>query len=246
MNRMTGKTALVTGGARGIGRGIATAFLREGANVATLDLEESPDPLDGVLELIGSAARRADVEAAVTTTVERFGRLDVAVCNAGVLRYVPILELDDATWQAHVDVILTGTFLTAQITARAIAAGGSGGSIIVMTSNVAEVPAKTQGHYSAVKAGAQMLAKAMAWELAELGVRVNSIAPGWVETRFTADFLAAPDSRAAVERTIPLGRVGQPSDIAEAAVYLASDESSYVTGAVLTIDGGGLLGRDKT
>jgi 3-oxoacyl-[acyl-carrier protein] reductase len=246
MNRMEGKTALITGGARGIGRGIAEAFRREGANVATLDLERGAEPLDGVLELVGSAALRPDVEAAVAMTVARYGSLDVTVCNAGTLRYVPFLELDDATWQAHVDVILTGTFVTAQVAARAMVSGGAGGSIIVMTSNVAVVPAKTQGHYSAVKAGAQMLAKAMAWELAECGVRVNAIAPGWVETRFTADYLAEPESRAAVERTIPLGRVGQPRDIADAAVYLASDESSYVTGAVLTIDGGGLLGRDKT
>jgi NAD(P)-dependent dehydrogenase (short-subunit alcohol dehydrogenase family) len=246
MTRLNGLAALVTGGAHGIGRGIAEAYLREGARVVTLDPEPPDDSLEGVLEVTGSAARRADVEAAVAASIERFGGLDVVVCNAGVLRYVPILELDDATWQAHVDVILTGTFLTAQVGARAMVTAGTGGSIIVMTSTVADVPAKAQGHYSAVKAGAQMLAKAMAWELGESGIRVNAIAPGWVETRFTADYLADSSSRAAVERTIPLGRVAQPQDIANAAVYLASDESSYVTGAVLKVDGGVVLGRDKT
>jgi NAD(P)-dependent dehydrogenase (short-subunit alcohol dehydrogenase family) len=246
MNRLDGKTALVTGGARGIGCGIAEAFRREGANVAVLDLDRADPPLDDVLALVGSAARRADLDAAVATTIARFGGLDIVVCNAGVLRYVPILELDDDTWQQHVDVILTGTFLTAQIAARAMVEAGTGGSIIVMTSTVADVPAKTQGHYCAVKAGAEMLMKAMAWELGEHGVRVNAIAPGWVDTRFTADYLGEPASRAAVERTIPLGRVAQPGDVADAAVYLGSDESSYVTGIVLKVDGGVVLGRDKT
>jgi NAD(P)-dependent dehydrogenase (short-subunit alcohol dehydrogenase family) len=113
MNCMHGKAALVTGGARGIGRGIVKAYLREGANVAILDVERGDDPLDGALELNGSAARRADLEVAVAAAIERYGRLDVAVCNAGVLRYVPIFELDDATCQLHVDAILAGTFLPA-------------------------------------------------------------------------------------------------------------------------------------
>jgi NAD(P)-dependent dehydrogenase (short-subunit alcohol dehydrogenase family) len=245
MSRLEGKVALVTGAARGIGRGIAEAFQREGARVATLDLEALERPLEGALELTGSVASRADVEAAVAACVEQLGGLDVAVCNAGVLRYAPFLELDDATWQAHLDVIMTGTFLTAQVAARAMAQSG-GGSIVVITSTVADVPAKTQGHYCAAKAGAEMLSKSMAWELADRCIRVNAIAPGWVDTRITADYLGKADARAAVERTIPLGRVALPGDVAAAAVFLASDESSYVTGTSIKVDGGVVLGRDKT
>jgi NAD(P)-dependent dehydrogenase (short-subunit alcohol dehydrogenase family) len=246
MNRLAGRVAFVTGGARGIGAGIVDAFMSEGARVVSFDLDGPDEPREGVVELTGSVSSREEIGNAVGDCVRRCGRLDVAVCNAGVLRYAPILELDDATWKAHVDVNLTGVFLTAQVAAHAMADAGRGGSIIITSSTVADVPAKTQGHYSAVKAGAQMLGRAMAWELGEHRIRVNSISPGWVETRFTEDYLAEPASREAVERTIPLGEVSQPSDIAAAAVFLASDESRHVTGANLKVDGGVVIGRDKT
>lgn len=243
---MTARGVLVTGGARGIGRAIVEAFIAAGDSVVSLDLahpEPSSEPR--LIQLDGSVTDRGALEAAARTAVERAGSLDVAVCNAGVARYVPFLDLDDKTWQEHIDVDLTGAFRTGQIAARTMS-DGAGGCIVMITSISAERPSRTQGHYCAAKAGVQMLAQAMAWELAEHRIRVNTVGPGWVETRLTSDYLANSTLRREVEATIPLGRVAQPSDIADAVMYLASPAASYITGAHLRVDGGLIIGKDKT
>lgn len=238
---------LVTGGARGIGKAVVEMFLADGAYVVSLDVhyDEDPGRDERLVNLVGSVTDRARVQEAAHLVLQGAETLDVTVCCAGIVRYVPILELDDDTWQQHLDVDLTGTFVTAQTAARLMKDQG-GGSIIVITSISAERPSRAQGHYAAAKAGAQMLADAMAWELAEFRIRVNTVGPGWVETALTADYLGDPQLRKEVEATVPLGRVAQPRDIAEAVRYLTSEAASYVTGAHLRVDGGLIIGKDKT
>jgi 3-oxoacyl-[acyl-carrier protein] reductase len=245
---LVGRSALVTGAAHGIGRQIARTFVAEGARVVAFDLDrEALDRLaadhgHNVAAVQGDVAKRADVERGIQAALDAFGGLDIAVCNAGVNRYKPFLDLDDETWHAHINVDLTGVFLTAQIAARAMRAA-QGGHIIVITSAGAEIPSRTQSHYCAAKAGARMLAQSMAYELGASGIRINTIQPGWVETRLTADYLHDPTLRSEVEATIPLCRVAQPEDIAQAALFLAEGKS--VTGTHLLIDGGLTVGRDK-
>jgi NAD(P)-dependent dehydrogenase (short-subunit alcohol dehydrogenase family) len=247
--RLTGESALITGAGHGIGRQIATTFAAEGAQVVAFDLDgQALDRFAAehggtVTAVRGDVSSRADIERAVELAIRLFGKLDIAVCNAGLNRYRPFLELDDETWHAHLNVDLTGVFLTAQVAARAMLAG-AGGSIIVITSAGAAIPSRTQSHYCAAKAGARMLAQAMAYELSTSGIRVNTIEPGWVETRLTADYLQDPALRSEVEATIPLHRIGQPEDVAQVALFLA-DGSRAVTGAHLLMDGGLTVGRDK-
>jgi NAD(P)-dependent dehydrogenase (short-subunit alcohol dehydrogenase family) len=244
---MTGslKVALVTGASRGIGAGITQRLLRDGYAVVGVDLDPPDFEPTGLFTFLqGSVSRRETAEQAVRSAIADFGRLDLTVCNAGYLQYQPFLDLADEVWQRHVDVDLTGVFLTAQVSARAMAQQG-GGVILVVTSVSAESPSRTQGHYCSVKAGAQMLALSMAWELGPMGIRVNSIGPGWVDTRLTSDYLSTPALRAEVERGIPLGRVGTAEDIASTVAFLASDEASYITGAHVRIDGGLIIGKDK-
>ena len=247
--RLAGESALITGAGHGIGRQIATTFAAEGAQVVAFDLDGqaldrfAAEQGGTVTAVRGDVSSRADIERAVELAIRVFGKLDIAVCNAGLNRYRPFLELDDETWQAHLKVDLTGVFLTAQVSARAMLAG-AGGSIIVITSAGAAIPSRTQSHYCAAKAGARMLAQAMAYELSTSGIRVNTIEPGWVETRLTADYLQDPALRSEVEATIPLHRIGQPEDVAQVALFLA-DGSRAVTGAHLLMDGGLTVGRDK-
>jgi NAD(P)-dependent dehydrogenase (short-subunit alcohol dehydrogenase family) len=250
---LSGKHALVTGGARGIGLGIARAMADAGAHVtiADRDGEVAADaaralPAGAVVTVAMDVADRASVERGIERAQAAFGLIDVVVANAGILKFAPFLELSTADWQQHLDVDFTGVFHTAQATAQRMAAAGRPGSIIVITSVSAEVPSRTQGHYCAAKAGALMLVRAMAWELADRGIRVNSIGPGWIETRLGADYLDVPELRAGVIATIPIGRLGQPRDVGAAAVFLAGDNASYVTGAHLRVDGGLAIGSDKT
>lgn len=191
-------------------------------------------------------ANRQSVEAGFDRAEAAFGEVHVAVANAGILAFAPFLDLSVEEWQRHVDVDFSGVFHTAQTAARRMAARKQAGSVIVITSVSADVPSRTQGHYCAVKAGALMLVRAIAWELADRRIRVNSIAPGWIDTRLATGFLDVPERREEVIATIPLGRVGHPSDVGSAAVFLASDEASYVTGAHLRVDGGLAIGSDKT
>ena len=250
---LSDKHALVTGGGRGIGRGIALALAGAGARVTVADCDapvaaevvaELPSGCGFALEM--DVADRASVDAGFERAQAALGPVDIAVANAGVLTFAPFLELTVAEWQRTLDVDFTGVFHTAQAAARRMAEAQRPGSIIVVTSVSADVPSRTQGHYCAAKAGALMLVRAMAWELADRGIRVNSIGPGWIDTRLATGYLDVPERRAEVIATIPIGRVGQPADVGSAAVFLAGDAASYVTGAHLRIDGGLAIGSDKT
>ena len=243
----------MTGGGRGIGRGIVHALAEAGARVTVADRDgEVADNVAAeftpgtAFAVSMDVANRQSVEAGFDRAEAAFGEVQVAVANAGVLSFAPFLDLSVEEWQRHVDVDFSGVFHTAQTAAQRLAARRQPGSVIVVTSVSAEVPSRTQGHYCAVKAGALMLVRAMAWELADRRIRVNSIAPGWIDTRLGAGYLDVPERREEVIATIPLGRVGHPSDVGSAAVFLASDQASYVTGAHLRVDGGLAIGSDKT
>jgi NAD(P)-dependent dehydrogenase (short-subunit alcohol dehydrogenase family) len=247
---LTGRVAIVTGAASGIGRAIAERFAREGATVVLADVN-----VGGLQDAAASCAASGGRARAVPTDVtsasqvadlvrsarDAGGRIDVLVNAAGVETLVPFLELSEAEWTRVLAVNLTGPFLCSQAVARAMVEAGGGGRIINITSINAEVALPHQAHYAASKGGLRMLTKAMALELAPHGITVNAIAPGVVDTPLVARSLADPARRALLLRHIPLGRVARPEEVAHAAAFLASAGSGYITGATLLVDGGWLI-----
>jgi NAD(P)-dependent dehydrogenase (short-subunit alcohol dehydrogenase family) len=239
--------ALVTGASRGIGRAIALRFGKEGANVAInyeqnlAAAEEVAEALKrigrNVLVIQGDVARADQAREMIRKAVETFGRLDILVNNAGVARRVPFLEIDEEEWDSTQAVSLKGAFLVGQAAARQMVQQG-GGRIINIASIRSYYAYPGLTHYEAAKAGLCMLTRGMAAELAPFGVRVNAIAPGMVETDANRHNLANPAFREDRLGRIPLGRFGLPDDVAGAAVYLASEDSSFTTGSVIVIDGG--------
>lgn len=244
--RLERKRALVTGAASGIGQATAVRFAAEGARVACLDTNEAglarvaADVGEAVLPLPCDVAREEEVERAVTTAVERYGGLDVIVANAGIEHpgdaRVDRLEL--AVWQRTLEVNLTGVFLTCKHGVRALLASGGGSLICTASPTSLYGLAPGQDAYSASKAGVLGLARVMANEFAKEGIRVNAVVPGFTLTGL-ADRVVANEAwfRETVE-TIPLGRPGEPDEVAAIMVFLASDEASYATGGIFVVDGG--------
>jgi 3-oxoacyl-[acyl-carrier protein] reductase len=248
------KVVLVTGAGRGIGRGIALAFAEQGARVLVNDLtdEQAHDTVETITRVGGVAgavpadvADRAAVRAMVESAVAKHGEIDVFVNNAGVNVVAPLLELDDEIWERTQRVHHWAFLYCAQEIAKRMAARG-GGSIVVISSPAAVETYEGQTHYASAKAGLQMLAFGLAWELGGSGVRTNLVSPGWIETELNREYLwSEPDLRERVVRQIPLGRTGTPADVARAVVWLCTDEAAYVNGAVIRVDGGLLVGRLK-
>jgi NAD(P)-dependent dehydrogenase (short-subunit alcohol dehydrogenase family) len=234
--RLEGKVALVTGAASGIGRGIARRFVAEGAAVVAGDIDEAgvaklADELgDRCVGVVGDATVEDDQAALVAAATDRFGRLDVAVANAGTGYLAPIVDHDVADWRRVVDLCLTGVFLTIKHAGRAIAAG-DGGSIITMASLNAVQPAAGMSAYCAAKAGVAMLTEVAAMELGP-SVRVNAIGPGLVQTGLTSAMWQIPGLVDEFVENTTVGRFAEPDDIANLALFLASDESSFVSGCV--------------
>lgn len=246
--RLAGKRAVITGAASGIGRATAIRFASEGARVGLVDVDGAglADAVSAIeaaggraIALPADVCREAEISAAVQSAEQMFGGLDVAVANAAVHlagSRVRIHELESDVWQRMIDVNLTGVFLTCKYAIRALLRNG-GGSVIC-TGSPTGLRGKSPGAYSASKGGVMSLARAIAYEYAPDGIRVNTVVPGLTETRLVADLMANDVSREAAMADIPLGRPGTPDEIASIMVFLASDEASYATGALFVVDGG--------
>jgi NAD(P)-dependent dehydrogenase (short-subunit alcohol dehydrogenase family) len=241
--RLAEKIALVTGGASGIGREIARAFVEEGARVvlgdrnSTLLAEAAKGLGEGAVAVEMDVTCEADVERAVAAAASRFGGLDVGVNCAGLGFAVPLTEQTEAQWDTVVDVCLKGVFLSVKHEARGMIASGRGGVISNIASINARQPAEGLSAYCAAKAGVEMLTRCAAMELGPEHVRVVGIGPGLVDTPLTTFQQERPHVREAFLANIPLGRVGTPRDIAAAAVFLASEDASWISGDTLFVDG---------
>ncbi len=247
--RLRGKIALVTGAQQGIGRGIALAFAREGADIAVNYLDDRVEA-EKVMQEVCAAGQRAvlvqadvarptDAQTMVAQVLSELGGLDVLVNNAGVYPRVPFLEMRETDWDLVLDVNLKGGFFCAQAAARAMVAAGRRGSIINMASQA--IRGAVRGvHYSASKGGVVAMTRATALELAPHGIRVNAIAPGLTDTA-QPRYGNNEDELAAMARAVPLGRMAQPDDIAAVAVFLASDDARHVTGQTVHVNGGSYM-----
>jgi len=246
---LEGKTAIVTGGRRGIGKAVAIAFAGSGADVIVCDvavkdhlLENTKKELDDLgsrsLALQIDVSQRSDVEKMIKLSTESFGKIDILVNCAGV--WIPgqtLIECSEENWDKVVDTNLKGTFLCCKAAGKIMAEQGSG-CIINMSSQVGLTPGAGVGAYSISKAGIIMLTRQIALELADYKVRANALAPGIVKTDFNAAFWKDPEIEKRTAGMVPLKRLAEPEDIAEAALFLASDAASYITGEVLSINGG--------
>ena len=247
--RLRGKIALVTGAQQGIGRGIALAFAREGADIAVNYLDDRVEAEKVLREVCATGqravlvqadvARPTDAQTMVEQVLSALGGLDVLVNNAGVYPRVPFLEMRETDWDVVLDVNLKGGFFCAQAAARAMVAAGRRGSIINMASQA--IRGAVRGvHYSASKGGVVAMTRATALELAPHGIRVNAIAPGLTDTA-QPRYGNNEEELAAMARAVPLGRMAQPDDIAAVAVFLASDDARHVTGQTVHVNGGSYM-----
>ena len=244
MGLLDGKAALVTGGASGIGLAAARRFAEEGAQVAIAD--RNADGASEAAREIGSEAvavtadvtNEDDVAHMVMSCVDRFGRLDIAFNNAGIGGFSPIQDYPLAQFQQVIDVCLTGVFLCIKHESKHLIEQGSGGSII-NTASLNSIQA-TEGlsAYCSAKAGVAMLTKVSALELGRYGIRVNSIGPGLIRTPLTQGLRDIPELEEAFAHEAPLGRIGEPEDVAQLALWLASDASSLMTGQTVQLNGG--------
>jgi 3-oxoacyl-[acyl-carrier protein] reductase len=242
---LEGKVALVTGASRGIGREVALYLGRLGAHVAVNDVTRAEalgevvaaiEALGGRgLAVVGDVSREADAQRIVAETETGLGGLDILVNNAGLTRDGLFVRMDEADWDLVLDVNLKGAFLMSKAAARGMMKRRSG-SIVNLSSVVGRRGNAGQANYSAAKAGLIGLTKTLARELAPRNVRVNAVAPGYIETEMTA---ALPqDVRDGIAAATPLTRLGRPQDVAAAVAFLAGDEAGFVTGVVLPVDGG--------
>ena len=250
--RVEGKVAVVIGAARGIGAAIAERLVEEGARVVIADtLEAEGRATAEKLSRQGDAAflatdvsRKESVDALVEATLARFGRVDVLVQNAGIYPYTMLPDIAVEEWDAVLGVNLRGCFLAIQACTRPMRAQKYGR--IVLTSSITgpRVTSPGHGHYSASKAGINGLIRAAAIELAPDGVTLNGVEPGNILTE-GMEAERSPEFIRAMERSVPLGRLGTPRDIAHAVLFLASDEAAYITGTTVIVDGGQILPESK-
>jgi NAD(P)-dependent dehydrogenase (short-subunit alcohol dehydrogenase family) len=246
--QLAGRVALVTGGSRSIGRAISLALAAAGADLAVNYVANAAAAEEVVqaaqaqgrraIAVRADTSARAAVERMVDEVWQTLGRIDILVNNAGVLSRGPFLETTEDDWDRVLAVCLKGYFLVGQAVARSMVAHGVRGTIINVSSTYQQIVAPNMTPYAVAKGGVSMLTKQMAYELAPYGIRVNSVCPGLIETDINRAALADPDYRALRLTGIPLGRIGQPEDVADVVVCLASDAARYMTGAAVFIDGG--------
>jgi 3-oxoacyl-[acyl-carrier protein] reductase len=241
---LTGRYALVTGGGRGVGKGIATALARVGANVAINFSSSRRDAESTAAELRtlgvdafavqGNVSVSAEVDRMVDLLTTRWPRLDVLVNNAGVQTWTPLVDVTEAEWDAVINTNLKGCFLCTQAVARHMTAAG-GGVVVNIGSGCNKVPFPKLVAYTASKGGIEMFTKVSAVELGPSGIRVNCVAPGAIEIERTK--LESPDYAGAWSRVTPLRRIGTPEDVGSAVAFLASDAASFISGQTIWVDG---------
>jgi len=248
--KLDNKTAIVTGARRGIGRAIALALAKEGTNVVVSDIsQEECQKVVTEIEALGrkglalkcNVTSRGEVEDMVRKTVAEFGRVDILVNNAGIIAFKPFLELTDEDWDNTLNVNLKGQFLCARAVAKEMIKNKWGRIINIasISSGGCGIAFPLIAHYTASKGGVMALTEALALELTPQGINVNAICPGAIDTDMTKGTKESGQLEQVLLR-IPKGRIGQPEDIANLAVFLASEESDYISGAAIVIDGGWL------
>ena len=247
--RLKNKVALITGAGSGIGKAIAERFAAEGAKVIVNyhsgGKHSGADVADEITNTGGTAAaiaaevnQRGDVEKMITQTVDKFGRLDICVCNAGVEINKPFLEVTDEEWNKVLGVNLYGSFLVSQVAARQMVKQGNGGRIIFISSVHEDIPFAGYTAYCASKGGIRMMMRNLCLELAPHKITANNIAPGAIATPINQAVLQDKEAMKNALSEIPWGRFGKPEEVASVALFLASDEAEYVTGSTYFIDGG--------
>lgn len=252
---LNGKVAIVTGGAQGIGRACAERFAAEGAKVVIADVADSignavakklSDDGQAVRYVHANVSERLDVHNLIAAAVEAYGRVDIMATCAGVIESVPFLEIDEDTFDRTLRINLKGTFLCAQAAAKQMVrqldsgdgALGSPGAIVTISSINAWFGLPDSAAYAASKGGVSQLTKSIAIALADHGIRVNGVGPGTIETAMSSDLTTKSGGLNTVLSRTPLGRLGQPEEIAAVAVWLASEQASYLTGQTIYADGG--------
>jgi NAD(P)-dependent dehydrogenase (short-subunit alcohol dehydrogenase family) len=242
--KLAGKVAIITGGSRGIGKATAKLFIQEGAHVIITAkepkrLQDSAKEIDNVFSVLGDIRKESDVQNVVRKTMEKFGKIDILVNNAGIFPEVkPLHKISEKEWNEVIDVNLTGQF---RFTKAVIPYMEKNGGCIINVSSDAGLKAFENFEadaYTASKGALVLLTKAWAIEYAKWKIRVNCVCPGIVETDMTKPYLRTESDRDMAISEHPIGRIGIPEDVAKAILYFASDDSSWVTGAVLPLDGG--------
>ena len=244
---LQGKVAIVTGASTGIGKAIAIEMARRGASVVVNYIGKA-DPAQAVVKTIESGkgaavAIEADVSNSqqvarmVAQTMSQFGHIDVLVNNAGIEKEIPFLDLPEAEWDKIIAVDLKGPFLCTQAAAREMAKRKKG-TVVNISSVHEDLPFPGYAPYCAAKGGLRMLCRDLALELAKYNINIVNVAPGAIDTPINDATMKDPEKVLALKREIPLGRVGQPADVAKLVCYLASDDASYITGTTVVIDGG--------
>ncbi|MBI2842249.1 MAG: 2-dehydro-3-deoxy-D-gluconate 5-dehydrogenase KduD [Armatimonadetes bacterium] len=247
MFRLDGKSAIVTGAAKGLGRAMAIGLAEAGTDVLVVDLEDSSQTKAEIEKrghrcetIRGDITRRDVLESIVPTGVEKLGGLDILVNNAGIIRRAPLLEFSEKDWDEVIEINLKSLFLLSQAAARVMAEQGRGGRIINVASMLSFQGGILVPSYTASKSGVMGLTKLFASELAPHKINVNAIAPGYMATDNTAPLRSDPVRSRELLSRIPAGRWGQPEDLAGTVVFLASEASAYVTGHTIAVDGGWL------
>ena len=246
--KLKGKVAIITGASRGIGKGIAEIFAEEGADVC-VNYVASAEAAEEVAAWIrgkgrraitakADVANRAEVDAMFDKTEKDLGPVDVLVNNAGIETIVPFLDLTDDQWTRLVDVNLRGDWLCSQVFCRRAVAGGRKGNIVMIGSIQAAKVLPGRTHYAPTKLGLEALTRNMSAEMTPLGIRVNCVHPGLIDTDMTAWVMKSPDILPNVLAQISLGRAGQPREIGTVVAFFASEEASYLTGQSIHVDGG--------